>query len=98
MTAIVDLVGIEVEHLLGEASGPLVKVRAIGEGEILLGMISPADARQIAGHLMESAARAEYEADFFTEATNRGLSDSELAALFDMVRTGEMRRHTGGER
>lgn len=70
MTAIFDLADVEVEHLLGDTYGPLVKIRcssgpspttdATGAGVILLGQVDPATARSIAAHLTEAAARAEY--------------------------------------
>lgn len=94
MTAIGDLNGIEVEHLLGETHGPLVKVRCLSAGDILLGQISPADARQIAAHLTEAAARAEYEADLFNTMRAEGWDDPTIGSLMHLVRYGEANRHT----
>lgn len=66
---ICDLSNVEVEHLLGLGTGlPLVKIRAESDRVVRVGQVSPDEARQIAGHLVEAAARAEYEIDFFTEA------------------------------
>lgn len=91
---IVDLTAIEVEHLLGATYGPLVKVRIHGTDIITLGQITPAEARQIAGHLLEAAARAEYEADFYTAATRANVAEPAIAAFLDLVRQGEIIRHT----
>lgn len=95
MTRIGDLNGIEVEHLLGETHGPLVKVRCLSAGDILLGQISPADAREIAAHLTEAAARAEYEADLFITMRAEAWTDQMAAVVLHMVRAGEARRHQG---
>lgn len=98
MTAIGDLHGIEVEHLLGETHGPLVKVRCLSAGSapvILLGQISPADARVIAAHLYEAAARAEYEADLFNTMRAEGWTDQMAGVVLHMVRAGEANRHQG---
>ncbi len=89
-----DLTNVEVEHLLGLASGlPLVKVRAEAAGVVLVGQISPDDARQIAGHLFECAARAEYEADLVSASIARGLPSDVIAINLTLVREGEQRRH-----
>ena len=93
MTKIVDLHGIEVEHLLGEKYGPLVKIRSSGPRVILLGEVDPASARQIAGHLMEAAARAEYEADLHSTMTADGWKPEMMGAVLRMVRRGEVNRH-----
>lgn len=94
---ICDLSNVEVEHLLGLGTGlPLVKIRAESDSVVLLGQVSPDEARQIAGHLVEAAARAEYELDFFTEAS-KVFGRREAAALLHVVRAGERRRHEGGE-
>lgn len=97
MTAISDLDGIEVEHLLGEKYGPLVKVRCLSTGAILLGQIPPAEARQIAGYLTECAARAEYEADLFRTMQADGWTDEMAGGVLHMVRRGEEHRQTRGE-
>lgn len=92
MTRVHDLVDVEVEHLLGATSKlPLVKLRATGDGVILLGQLSPADARQIAAHLFEAAARAEYEADFVSELDRMGMGDA-TAVMLRAIRAGERRR------
>lgn len=93
MTRVHDLVSVEVEHLLGLSSKhPLVKIRATGDGVILLGQMSPADARQIAAHLFEAAARSEYEADFADELDRLGLGNI-TAVMLAAIRSGERRRH-----
>lgn len=93
-TAIKDLHGIEVEHMLGAAyGGPLVKLRCVGDGVILLGEVSPDDARQIASHLMEAAARSEYEADLHSAMVANGFTLEVIVALLHMVRAGEANRH-----
>ena len=94
MTAIRDLDGIEVEHLLGEKAGPLVKVRCLSNKTILLAMMTPAAARQIAAHLTEAAARAEYEADLYRTATTGGMDEQTIGGILYMVRLGEQDRHT----
>lgn len=95
MTRIVDLDGIEVEHLLGERAGPLVKIRCLATRSILLGQVTPGAARQIAAHLMEAAARAEYEADLFNTMRAEGWTDQMAGAVLHMVRAGEAARHQG---
>ena len=97
MTAIGDLAGIEVEHLLGERYGPLVKIRCLSTGGapvILLGQVDPAAAREIAGHLHEAAARAEYEADLLATMRAEGWTDQMAGVVLAMVRAGETNRHT----
>lgn len=88
-----DLERIEVEHLLGQKSGPLVKLRAIGEKTILLGEVAPAEARQIAEHLWTAAARAEYESDLWAGLTETGMSKADAGQVLFLVREGERRRH-----
>lgn len=95
MTRIVDLDGIEVEHLLGETHGPLVKVRCLSARAILLGQLTPGAAREIAAHLAEAAARAEYEADLFNTMRAEGWTDQMAGVVLHMVRAGEARRHQG---
>lgn len=95
MTTITDLAGIEVEHLLGDSRGPLVKIRCLADGAILIGQLTPTDARQIAAHLSEAAARAEYEADLFHTMQAEGWTDQMAGAVLAMVRAGETRRHQG---
>ncbi len=94
MTRVTDLDGIEVEHLLGETHGPLVKVRCLSAKTILLGQMSPTDAREIAAHLTEAAARAEYEADLFNTMRAEGWTDQMAGVVLHMVRAGEAHRHT----
>ena len=95
MTRITDLDGIEVEHLLGDQLGPLVKIRCLSPKAILLGQVTPADARSIAAHLTEAAARAEYEADLFNTMRAEGWTDQMAGAVLFMVRAGEAARHQG---
>lgn len=92
MTGIHDLHGIEVEHLLGDTSGPLVKIRCHGSGHILIGQVDPAAARQIAAHLTEAAARAEYESDLYTTMRAAQFDDTVIGAIFHLVRQGEANR------
>lgn len=94
MTRVTDLDGIEVEHLLGDQLGPLVKIRCLSPKAILLGQVSPADARQIAAHLNEAAARAEYEADLWQAMQAEGWTDQMAGVVLHMVRAGEANRHT----
>ncbi len=95
-TKILDLTNVEVEHLLGLDSGqPLVKLRAEADGVVLLGQIEPSQARRIAAHLAEAAARAEYEHDLYTAATTAGLEAGVIGFIFRLVRSGELKRHTG---
>ena len=98
MTRITDLSGIDVEHLLGDTAGPLVNIRCLSPKTILLGQVAPADARQIAAHLMEAAARAEYEADLFNTMRAEGWTDQMAGAVLHMVRSGEAARHQGKDR
>jgi hypothetical protein len=95
MTRIMDLDGVEIEHLLGATAGPLVKIRCLSAKTILLGQMTPNEARRIASHLHESAARAEYEADLFNIMRAEGWADHEMGLILHMVRTGEARRHQG---
>lgn len=98
---IADLGAVEVEHLLGLSTGlPLVKLRVLDRNDrpIAVGQIEPADARRIATHLMECAARAEYEADLANEARDvAGMPDHLIADLLGLVRGGELRRHQQGD-
>lgn len=100
----VDLVGVDVEHMLGVAAGPLVKVRVTTDGPVIaLGQLTPEQARQIATHLFEAAARSEYEADFvsaharYCDAHGIGTGQRDMldALVLGMVRNGEVTRHTG---
>jgi hypothetical protein len=98
MASLYDLVGIEVEHLLGDRLGALVKIRAISNNVTLLGQVTPESARQIAAHLSEAAARAEYESDLYSELRRNKFDDETIASVFGMVRMGEMRRMTNVEK
>lgn len=95
VTRITDLTGIEVEHLISSTTEkPLVKIRALSENVVLFGEVDPAAARRIANHLMEAAARSEYEADFLSEMRVAEFTDDVLGLMLGMVRNGEMRRMT----
>lgn len=92
-----DLAGVEVEHLLGLATGlPLVKLRAESTGTVLVGQLAPAQARQIASHLFDAAARAEYEHDLATATRRAGFGDDLLTPMLHLVREGERHRHESG--
>ena len=90
-----DLVKVEVEHLVGLRTGlPLVKLRVESDHTVVAGQMSVAQAREIASHLEECAARAEYEVDLLGEMQRSEWTDEMIAAIFVMVRSGETRRHT----
>lgn len=90
----VELANVEVEHLLGLATGlPLVKLRVESDDTVMVGQMAPAEARDIAMHLFEAAARAEYEADLANEAKTAGWTDTLTGQLLMMVRAGERHRH-----
>lgn len=94
MTAsrIEDLTDVSVEHLLGLATGlPLVKLRAKSNDTVLVGQLGPDQAREIAAHLVEAAARA--EADFARTAATAGMDDATTSQILVMIRHGEERRH-----
>lgn len=96
MTAsrIEDLTDVSVEHMLGATTGrPLVKLRAESAGTVLLGQLDPEQAREIAAHLFEAAARAEYEADFARTATAAGMEEETVGQILVMIRIGEEQRH-----
>lgn len=80
--------------MLGLKQGPLVKIRCEGPDVVLRGQVDPASARQIAGHLLEAAARAEYESDLYRTMKAEGWEDKLAAVVFDMVRRGEVDRLT----
>ncbi len=93
-TRIEDLTGVSTEHLLGATTGlPLVLLRAESAGTVLIGQVSTEQAREIAAHLTESAARAEYEADFARAANARGMDDVTIAGILTIIRLGEEQRH-----
>lgn len=96
---IADLTNVETEHLVGSITkAGLVRLRAESENPahhvILLGELTPTQAREIATHLFESAARAEYEEDLLQQLTAREFDDDVIASIFQMVRAGEYHRHT----
>jgi hypothetical protein len=86
-----DLLLVETEHMLG-TTGPLVKMRAESDGMVMVGQMPPEAAREIASHLMEAAARSEYEADLLSEMQAHDWKDEEIGTIFHMVRAGEIRR------
>ena len=89
-----DLTDVSVEHMLGATTGlPLVKLRAESSGTVLLGQLNPEQAREIAAHLFEAAARAEYEADFARTASAAGLEEETVGQILVMIRLGEEQRH-----
>jgi hypothetical protein len=93
-----DLVNVESEHLVGFATNaPLVKMRAESDGTVMVGQMSPEQARDIAMNLLECAARAEYEYDLLIEMQRLEFEDQAIAGIFGMVRAGEFRRHTGDD-
>lgn len=90
-----DLANVETEHLIGEATNqPLVKLRAESNETVMIAQMPPEQAREIALHLLESAARAEYEYDMLIEMRFLKFEDQAIAGIFGMVRAGEARRHT----
>lgn len=95
MTTFADILEVEVEHMLGDTHGGLVKLRVITDGVIALGQLTPTQAREIACSLHECAARAEYEQDFYSQLKLRDFPDELVGVLFGCVRTGEYIRHTG---
>lgn len=95
MTAIHDLAHIEVEHGLGLATGKgFVKLRVTADADvILLGQLPTDQARQIAGHLLDAAARAEYEQDFAAAMAGAGFPPEHVGQMLTLVRLGEIDRH-----
>ena len=90
-----ELANVSVEHMLGLRTGlPLVKLRAESDGAVLVGQLSPAQARQIATDMLSAAARAEYEYDFFIGAKAVELPESTIGAVLHIVRQGEVQRCT----
>lgn len=90
-----ELVSVDVEHMLGLRTGlPLVKLRTESNNVVLVGQLTTAQARQIAGDLMAAAARAEYEYDFFIGAKAVELPESTIGAVLHIVRKGEVQRCT----
>ncbi len=100
MTAnrIEDLADVSIEHMLGDRIRPLVKLRAESDATVLIGQLTPAQAREIAEHLHEAAARAEYEYDLWTAARNvADMPEETIGSILMLVRTGEARRHQIGD-
>lgn len=98
MTRIHTITSVGIEHLLGAATGKgLVKLRVAGPEHILLDDMSPAMARDIAAHLFEAAARAEYEQDLWSAGKAAGLDDQALGAILHLIRHGETGRHESPE-
>lgn len=90
-----DLANVGTEHFVSDrTSTGMVKLRAQSESTLLIGQLTPDQAREIATHLNESAARAEYEADFYAEAIRREWEPPMIAGVMVMIRNGEMTRHT----
>lgn len=88
-----DLTDVQVEHLLGLGTGlPLVKLRCISNEAVLYGQFAPAQAREIAGHLLEAATRSEYELDLVSAAEAQGIDDKTVIAMLLLVRAGEALR------
>lgn len=98
---ITDIIGVETEHLLAATTlmGG-VTLRVSHEGGVALGQLTPAQAREVAEHLMESAARSEYESDLYRGMAEVGWTESQIGRVLTLVRAGEFTRHTaieGGE-
>ena len=92
-TLLCELEDVQVEHLLGLGTGlPLVKLRCIASRAQLDGQLSPTQAREIAGHLLEAAARSEYEYDLWTGARAVGMEPELCTRLLFVVRSGERSR------
>lgn len=100
MTKIADLVHVDVSHQLNSLdSTPAVVLRCKGTGALLLGHLTPAQARQIAADLLDSAARADYESDLVNGLTEAGFTPEQRAAIVTILRNGETtRRQNGGPR
>ena len=91
-----DIISVETEHLLGAATGkPLVKLRVIGADVILVDTLTVEDTRAVALCMLESAARAEYEHDFWSASFSAGVGEADIAAMLSLVRQGEVARHVG---
>lgn len=98
-TRIEDLANVEVEHLLGMSTGlPLVKLRAESTGTVLVAQLEPAAAREIAMHLLDAAARAEYEHDLVVGGKALDLPDEFAIHATHVVRAGERMRCEGEDR
>ena len=90
-----DLINAETEHLLSATTykGRVV-LRCESDKTVLIGQLTPEQAREIAAHLFESAARSEYEQDLWAELTRAEMDEQTIGLIFHAVRAGEMRRHT----
>jgi hypothetical protein len=93
-----DLVNVETEHLLSATTyeGRVV-LRCQSDATVLLGQLTPEQARDVAAHLVESAARSEYEQDLWGELTRVEMDERAIGLIFHAVRAGEIRRHTDVE-
>ena len=92
-----DLGEVSIEHGLSASSSKgFVKMRATGRSVVLLCQMTPAEAREQAMHLLEAAARAEYEQDFWAGSMALGASEQAAGAILAAVRQGEARRHRDG--
>lgn len=93
-----DIVGVQTEHLLSEhREVGLVKLRVtLEDGSVALGQLEPWMARQIADHLHESAARAEYEEDAWRSLSDAGMDTETKGLILNAIRAGEFHRHTKG--
>jgi hypothetical protein len=90
----VDIVNVETEHLVGATlDRPLVTLRvSCSEGIIGLAQMPPDQARDIASHLFESAARAEYDYDVVLACKAAG-DEKVTSLILHLVRSGELLRH-----
>jgi hypothetical protein len=98
-TILSDVVLVETEHLISDRiHRGLVKFRVtLEDGSIALAQFEPDAAREIAAHLFESAARAEYEEDAYREMRRAEWSDEMIGGIFHLIRVGEFHRHTDGD-
>lgn len=101
---IIDLRSIEVEHLVGEkllregepAPGLVMLRIHLSTGDVAIAHLRTGQARQIAGHILDAAARGDYEGDLCIAARAADIGDDQLGAIMHLVRNGETRRHTLG--
>ena len=90
-----DIINVEVEHGLGETVGPFVVLRVMTDTDVIAySQLGPAQAREIAEHLITAAARAEYESDLFGELRRVEMPDDAIGLILHAVRHGEIRRET----
>lgn len=96
-----DIARVDVEHGLTEARGGegFVKIRVTSDQSdvVMLGQVDPDTARQLATDLMNVAARAEYEQDFWRESHRSGVPENAVGKMLAVVRAGESRRMEGKE-